>query len=106
MYETKICVPFQLQVFNPTEVPDVTSGGVNEQFIHLGTESFVRVDAITINSEPDVRGYSKEKVCSLQITREATIKHCKFQINLIMQCYLAFTSHYYQPAHSAHNLIS
>ncbi|XP_021692928.1 pickpocket protein 28 isoform X2 [Aedes aegypti] len=54
-------IGFSLQIFNPTEVPDITSGGVNEQFIHLGTESFIRVDAITINSEPDVRGYSKEK---------------------------------------------
>ncbi|XP_065089501.1 pickpocket protein 28 [Ochlerotatus camptorhynchus] len=54
-------IGFSLQIFNPTEVPDITSGGVNEQFIHLGTETFIRVDAITINSEPDVRGYSKEK---------------------------------------------
>ncbi|XP_055585368.1 pickpocket protein 28 [Uranotaenia lowii] len=54
-------IGFNLQIFNPAEVPDVTSGGVSEQFIHLGTESFIRVDAITINSEPDVRRYSKEK---------------------------------------------
>ncbi|KAL9694284.1 hypothetical protein quinque_013569 [Culex quinquefasciatus] len=53
-------IGFSLQVFNPTEVPDITSGGVQEQFIHLGTETFIRVDAITINSEPDVRRYSKE----------------------------------------------
>ncbi|XP_058130348.1 pickpocket protein 28 [Anopheles ziemanni] len=51
----------QLQIFNPTEVPDMTSGGITEQFIHLGTETFIRVDAITINSEPDVLRYSRQK---------------------------------------------
>uniref|UniRef100_A0A182NS27 Pickpocket n=1 Tax=Anopheles dirus TaxID=7168 RepID=A0A182NS27_9DIPT len=42
-------------------VPDITAGGVNEQFVHLGTETFIRVDAITINSEPDVLRYSRQK---------------------------------------------
>uniref|UniRef100_A0A8W7PMB8 Uncharacterized protein n=1 Tax=Anopheles coluzzii TaxID=1518534 RepID=A0A8W7PMB8_ANOCL len=42
-------------------VPDSTAGGVNEQFVHLGTETFIRVDAITINSEPDVLRYSRQK---------------------------------------------
>ncbi|KFB45449.1 AGAP001631-PA-like protein [Anopheles sinensis] len=55
-------IGFNLQIFNPTEVPDMTSGGISEQFIHLGTETFIRVDAITINSEPDVLRYSREKV--------------------------------------------
>ncbi|XP_049536943.1 pickpocket protein 28-like [Anopheles darlingi] len=55
-------IGFNLQIFNPNEVPDITAGGVSEQFIHLGTETFIRVDAITINSEPDVLGYSREKV--------------------------------------------
>uniref|UniRef100_A0A182IT20 Pickpocket n=1 Tax=Anopheles atroparvus TaxID=41427 RepID=A0A182IT20_ANOAO len=54
-------IGFNLQIFNPTEVPDMTSGGVSEQFIHLGTETFIRVDAITINSEPDVLRYSRQK---------------------------------------------
>ncbi|XP_058055966.1 pickpocket protein 28 [Anopheles bellator] len=51
----------QLQIFNPNEVPDITAGGVSEQFIQLGMETFVRVDAITIYSEPDVRRYSRQK---------------------------------------------
>ncbi|XP_053667402.1 sodium channel protein Nach-like [Anopheles marshallii] len=50
-----------LQIFNPNEVPDSTAGGVNEQFVHLGTETFIRIDAITINSEPDVLRYSRQK---------------------------------------------
>uniref|UniRef100_A0A182FQ30 Pickpocket n=1 Tax=Anopheles albimanus TaxID=7167 RepID=A0A182FQ30_ANOAL len=54
-------IGFNLQIFNPNEVPDITAGGVSEQFVHLGTETFIRVDAITINSEPDVLGYSREK---------------------------------------------
>uniref|UniRef100_A0A182TU52 Pickpocket n=1 Tax=Anopheles melas TaxID=34690 RepID=A0A182TU52_9DIPT len=55
-------IGFNLQIFNPYEVPDSTAGGVNEQFVHLGTETFIRVDAITINSEPDVLRYSRQKV--------------------------------------------
>uniref|UniRef100_A0A182PGM2 Pickpocket n=1 Tax=Anopheles epiroticus TaxID=199890 RepID=A0A182PGM2_9DIPT len=39
----------------------ITTGGVNEQFVHLGTETFIRVDAITIKSEPDVLRYSRQK---------------------------------------------
>ncbi|XP_035890616.1 pickpocket protein 28-like [Anopheles stephensi] len=54
-------IGFNLQIFNPNEVPDSTAGGVNEQFVHLGTETFIRVDAITINSEPDVLRYSRQK---------------------------------------------
>ncbi|XP_050072210.1 pickpocket protein 28-like [Anopheles maculipalpis] len=54
-------IGFNLQIFNPSEVPDSTAGGVNEQFVHLGTETFIRVDAITINSEPDVLRYSRQK---------------------------------------------
>ncbi|XP_041764960.1 pickpocket protein 28-like [Anopheles merus] len=54
-------IGFNLQIFNPHEVPDSTAGGVNEQFVHLGTETFIRVDAITINSEPDVLRYSRQK---------------------------------------------
>ncbi|XP_053669889.1 pickpocket protein 28-like [Anopheles nili] len=51
----------KLQIFNPHEAPDSTAGGVSEQFVHLGTETFIRVDAITINSEPDVLRYSRQK---------------------------------------------
>uniref|UniRef100_A0A182Q1S7 Pickpocket n=1 Tax=Anopheles farauti TaxID=69004 RepID=A0A182Q1S7_9DIPT len=54
-------IGFNLQIFNPNEVPDSTAGGVNEQFVHLGTETFIRVDAITINSEPDLLRYSRQK---------------------------------------------
>uniref|UniRef100_A0A182R606 Pickpocket n=1 Tax=Anopheles funestus TaxID=62324 RepID=A0A182R606_ANOFN len=54
-------IGFNLQIFNPNEVPDSTAGGVNEQFVHLGTETFIRIDAITINSEPDVLRYSRQK---------------------------------------------
>uniref|UniRef100_A0A182MCM8 Uncharacterized protein n=1 Tax=Anopheles culicifacies TaxID=139723 RepID=A0A182MCM8_9DIPT len=54
-------IGFNLQIFNPNEVPDGTAGGVNEQFVHLGTETFIRIDAITINSEPDVLRYSRQK---------------------------------------------
>ncbi|XP_058812510.1 sodium channel protein Nach [Topomyia yanbarensis] len=53
-------IGFKLQIFNPSEIPDITTGGVSEQFLHLGTETFVRVDATTIESEIDVRRYSRK----------------------------------------------
>ncbi|XP_055551572.1 pickpocket protein 28 [Wyeomyia smithii] len=52
-------IGFSLQIFDPSETPDVSAGGVNERFVHLGSETFIRVDAITIHSEPDVQRYSR-----------------------------------------------
>ena len=52
----------QIVVHNPVDFPDGPSGSVSERFIQFGTETFVRIDAVTVRSVPDVFRYSIEKV--------------------------------------------
>ncbi|XP_055645241.1 pickpocket protein 28-like [Toxorhynchites rutilus septentrionalis] len=54
-------IGFKLQIFNTAEIPDAATGGAIEQFIHPGTETFARLDATIITSEPAVRWFSKEQ---------------------------------------------
>ena len=56
---------FVVQVHNPHEYPDSTSGSVIERFVRLGTETFLRVDGVTITSERDIMRYSADKVNQL-----------------------------------------
>lgn len=53
----------QVQVFNPNEFPDVPSGSVSEKLIELGTETYIRIDSITLQSDDDIHRYSAETVC-------------------------------------------
>lgn len=53
---------FIVQIHNPDEYPDSTSGSVVERFVRLGTETFLRVDGVTITSERDILRYSADKV--------------------------------------------
>lgn len=53
----------QVQIFNPNEFPDVPSGSVSEKLIELGTETFIRIDSITLQTEDEVHRYSPETVC-------------------------------------------
>lgn len=55
-------VGFNIQIFNPDEYPDSTSGSVQERFISPGTETFVRIDANLIQSQDSITQYSPEKV--------------------------------------------
>ncbi|KAJ8678668.1 hypothetical protein QAD02_014455, partial [Eretmocerus hayati] len=47
---------WKITVFNPTDYPDNTSGGVSDALISPGTENFLELDAVSFFSEAAVRG--------------------------------------------------
>lgn len=48
---------FKVQIFNPYEIPDESSGGVSNRIVNLGTETFVSVTGTPIVAVPAVRLY-------------------------------------------------
>ena len=45
------------------EFPHVPSGSVSKSLVSLGTETFIRIDSVTVQTEPEVQRYSPETVC-------------------------------------------
>lgn len=44
----------KITIFNPTDYPDNTSGGVSDALISPGTENFLELDAVSFFSEKSV----------------------------------------------------
>lgn len=51
---------FNVQIFDPYEIPDTAAGGVVEKSVNLGMETFLRVNGVTIRTEEEVRRYAVE----------------------------------------------
>lgn len=51
---------FRVLIFNENEFPDSISGGIVEKQIQPGTENFLRVDPVTVESDANVLYYGVE----------------------------------------------
>lgn len=51
-----------MQIFNPGDYPDTTSGGLIEKVVPIGVEMNVRLEAIKISTSKDVKQYPINKV--------------------------------------------
>lgn len=72
-------VTYKVQVFNPTEFPDVPSGSVSEQLVGLGSENFIRIDSTTLITDLETKRFSSESVRSL-MPHSAKHIHIYFKI--------------------------
>nr|CAI5825738.1 unnamed protein product [Callosobruchus analis] len=60
-YTTMSTLGSKILISLSTDYPDKASGGLSEEIVNIGVESFIRFDAVTTTTTPEVKNYPIEK---------------------------------------------
>ncbi|XP_026467426.1 sodium channel protein Nach-like, partial [Ctenocephalides felis] len=68
---------FTIHIFSPNDYPDMPSGGLTQKIVAPDTEVFLRIDASTVKSVPDVAHFStQQKGCIYQDESVYSYSNC------------------------------